>query len=294
MIKKANIFILFILLFLVHVIVLGQTKIQVVTHTIQKSFAYKPACVVNINAEKAKIQIRKSTNNNINIKLSLISKNPSLDLAETDLKYCDYQINEKDNGISIINFFKTNNDYKEITSNLSAKLEIEVPTGINIKLKDIYGDVDIEGINGIFNIVADFGLVKFSEISGNLYISSNCSDIIGNSSDAIVNMTAQKADIDLNDINNTLTIKNKYGNIELNNVQASLIIDGEMTAVTFIADNFKNFSFDCTAIDGEIEVPNDNVLFISKKSGKTSLNTNNGNIAIKIKTTYNSIILKPR
>lgn len=270
----------------------AQTKIQVVTRTISRTFECKPGCILNVKGEKANILIKKSADNKIRLKISLISKNPEREIAEADLKYCNYQITENNKGINISNFFDAKSQFKEISSNLSAKFEIEVPSCINLKLANIYGNVEMNDIEGIFNLTVDFGKVNFSGISGSLYINSNVTDIVGNNLNAVASIQAQKADIALSNIKNLLRIKNQYGSIELEDARAAVNIDAEMTAIKMQVDDLKKYSFDLASISGNIEVPVEYYKFISNKSGEAYFTETGGNILIKMKTTFSAITLK--
>jgi DUF4097 and DUF4098 domain-containing protein YvlB len=279
----------------------GQTKVQVVTRTIQKSFVFKPSGFVDINAEKAKIIIRNSFDNKINLKLSLVSKNPSKELAEKDLKYCYYQVEEKNNGVFISNFFNFKLGKNEISSMLGVKIELEVPKGINLKLRNIYGEIEMTAVQGSFATQVDFGSIRFSNISGTIEISSNCSDISGKDLDAQVKIDAQKADINLDEIYQSISIKNQYGNIKLDNVNAEVTVDAKMTEVSFLVENMKKYSFEVTAICGDIEVPKEfkqyllhyrNYFISNNKLDSHFITT--GKIPVNLKTTYNDITLKQK
>jgi hypothetical protein len=291
MIKIFKISTIIILVLLIQPSVFSQVKIQIVTRTISKNFEYKPGSFININAEKANIQITKSRDNSIHLKLLLISKNPSRDVAESDLKYCEYKIAESNKGISISNFFNTKTRFKEITSNLSAKFDIEVPAGITLILKNLYGEVEMNSIDGNLNLAVDYGKIKFSEISGSLNISSNFTDITGSNTVAPLTIMAQKADIVLNNIKSLLKINDQYGNIELENPKAEIAIDAEMTAIKVLSESFKKYSFDIISYKGNIDSPDEYNRGHLNYSDKEVLVTD-GNLAMRIRTSYSKVTLK--
>jgi hypothetical protein len=294
MIRIHKIILFSLLVYFMQANIFSQTKIQVVTRTIQKSFEYKPGYTIDIKGEKANIQIRKSDDKSIKVKIFLISKNPSRNIAESDLKYCNYKIIEVDKLIKILNFFNTESGFKDIGSNLSARIEIEVPSGISIKIKNIYGAIELNNIDCKCNIIADFGLVRFSGISGILNINSNCSDINGINSNTSINITAQNADIEMNNINSPTKIRNQYGKIELTDAKTETIIDAEMTAITIIAGDLKSYSFELNSLNGDINVPVELKKQIVIKSGNAHFDSSNGNIKIQAETTYNNITLKTK
>lgn len=269
-----------------------QTKIQVVSRTVYRTFEHRPGQTIDIKGEKANIQVKQSKDNIIKIKLTLVSKNPSRRLAEQDLKYCDYQLAESSNILAISNFFNSKGPFKEISSNLTAKYEIEVPENIVMKLKNIYGDIELNGIDANIHIDIDFGRIQLSDISGNLSVHSNYSDMNGQNIKAILNIQAQKVDIVLSNTNNSLKIKDQYGSIYLEKINANIDISAEMTAINVNVDNPALYSLDFTAKEGELIVPEKFSEMVVNKQGQNKLITSGGKISIKVATTYNTITLK--
>ncbi len=286
--------ILFIIILCFAIPAFGQTKIQVVTRTITKTFDYRPGSILDIKAEKANVNVKASANGEIKIKLLLIAKNPSKEEAEADLKFCGYQFGESSNTISVSNFFDLKNNYKEISSNLSAKYEIEAPSGIILKLKNIYGETQITGVDAVIKLNSGFGQIKISNVSGNLDISSNYSDITVEAIKAITTIDAQNADISLKGIYNPVVIKNHYGIISLEQIFANTSIKSEMSEINVLVENLQKFNFDCSVKDGEIVVPDELKKFIINKSGDKRLISSNGVIKISISTSYNSITIKTK
>ncbi len=271
-----------------------QTKIQVITRTISRSFICKPGCIFEVKGEKANIHVKKSSDNNIKVNLQLISKNSSVQQAEKDLKYCDYRITESNDAIMVSNLFSSKNQFKEISSNLSAKYEIEVPENIIVKLKNIYGDIDLKSISDNINIDMDFCQLKLSNIYGNLFVISNYSDIEGQDIGAVTNVQAQKGDIVFTNTRSLLKIKDQYGSISLDNINASVNLDAEMTAINVTLDNPAIYSLDFAVKEGEIITPEKFCKTVVSNQGQKKFIYTGGKISIKVTTTYNSITLKTK
>jgi hypothetical protein len=272
----------------------GQTKIQVVTRTISKVFDNKQGCILDIKAEKANILVKTSIDGKIKTKLFLIAKNPSKLIAEADLKFLDYQINESSNTISITNFFNEKNGYKEISSNLSARYEIEVPVGIILKIKNLYGETQLLGINAQINVSSGFGQIKISNLSGSINISSNYSDIKGEILHAVTSIDAQNADIALKDINNPLTIKTHYGAILLEQINANVTIESEMTEIKIKTNDSQNIKYDITGISCDFILPEEWKKKLKKNAANTYFTNQTGNNLLKIKNTYSTINIEKK
>jgi hypothetical protein len=294
MIKYSKILIFLLLLtFLTTISGSAQSKIQVVTKTVSNTFENCNDCNLNVMAEKADIILSASKDDVIRLKLSLIAKNPDKEKAEADLKYCIYNIREMEKSIMISNSFNLgNNKYHTITSNLSVKYEIEIPSGIVLKLKNIYGDITINSINASQNISIDFGQLLLSDISGILTVTANYGDIKGKNIRANCEIKAQNSDITLIGISNMMNITSQYGSINIEKSDAPINIEAEMTEINILLDHPENYNFDVSGTKCDLTVSDELKKFINKKSGNINLIAQSGNTTLKIRNTYSPINIK--
>ncbi len=271
----------------------AQSKIQVVSRSINRTFTYSAETVIQVNGEKAQIKVRPSLNKQINLVITLVAKNPSLHEAEADVKFCNYTISESDGKIIIGNNFDVKKGYKEISSNLSARIELEIPGTLSLNIRNIYGTTDLKDIPGNINIKSDFGQLTLENISGyGLEIYSKYGDISGSQINTHTLIKAQNTDVIIKDVNKILAIFNQYGKIEIEKINAYLSINGELTAVSVSGLDFKNWSFFVKAKSGQIEVPKDYQKYLTSKSGDSNFIKGNGTYYIQIQTSYNNITLK--
>lgn len=270
----------------------AQEKIQVVTRTVTKVVTQSEISGLTIKAEKASVIIKKSNNNQVNVKILLVSKNPSRKTAEEDLKYCDYVIENRSKVLFLSNSFQPKNSYKEISSNLSARYEIEVPDNLMLNIANIYGEVTLEGIKGTHSVTVNFGQVYINEISGSLHIRSWFTDITGEVLHGPVKIEAQNAGIKLNNVNDALNISSQFGEISLSGVNASVFIKGDMTKVNFALANSENYTFRLTSQKDKIILPASLSKNLVKKSGSSFFQYGSGKILVNVTTSYNSITVK--
>lgn len=270
----------------------AQEKIQVVTRTVTKIVNQSDITGITIKAEKATIRIGKSNNNQVKIKILLVSKNPSRRTAEEDLKYCDYNIKNRSKVLFLSNSFQPKDSYKQIASNLSALYDIEVPDNLTLNISNIYGDLTIEGIKGTQSITVNFGQVYLNEISGSLNIRSWFTDISGEVLNGPIKIDAQNAGIKLSQINDILNINSHFGEISLTDLNASVYINGDMTKVNLAVDNTENYTFRLTSLKDKIILPATLTKNLVKKSGANSFQYGSGKFLINITTSYNSITVK--
>lgn len=275
-----------------HCSIAAQDKIQVVTRTVTKAINQADVTGLTIKGEKANILIGKSANNMIKVKLSLISKNPSRKVAEEDLKYCDYKMENQGNSLFLSNSFNSKSGFKEISSNLSARYEIEVPDGVTLIISNIYGDVNLSGVKATQTVSLNFGQLYLKNVDGNIQVRSTFSDITGDVLNGPVKIEAQNAVVKLNKVNDILNITGKFGEVNLSEVNASVVVMSEMSKVNLTLSKLDNYTFRLTAQKDKIIVP---VLLkknLVQKSGNYTLNYGTGKILINITTSYNSITIK--
>lgn len=275
-----------------HCSIAAQDKIQVVTRTVTKAISQADVTGLTIKGEKANILIGKSANNMIKVKLSLISKNPSRKVAEEDLKYCDYKMENQGNSLFLSNSFNSKSGFREISSNLSARYEIEVPDGVTLIISNIYGDVTLSGVKATQTVSLNFGQLYLKSVDGNIQVRSTFSDITGEVLNGPVKIEAQNAVVKLNKVNDILNISGKFGEVNLSEVNASVLVTSEMSKVNLTLSQMDNYTFRLTAQKDKIFVPALLKKNLVQKSGNYTLNYGTGKILINITTSYNSITIK--
>lgn len=270
----------------------AQEKINVVTRTVYKSFVISSKGELNIKAEKATIIIKPSKDNNIHLKLQIISKNPSRKIAEEDLKYCDYKIENRGEMFLVSNFFNFKNDYKDISSNLSARYEIELPEKSNLIVSNIYGDIYLSGISGNVNVKSNFGQIYLSSISGSLQIQSSFTDISGEKINSLYVLKTENGEIKLAQLNEIGNIRSHFGSIQLSQVNSSVTINADMAQVNIELSDLDRYSFKLLAQKDKIFVPFDLKKSITFSKENSILNYVKGKVIINVTTNYSSINLK--
>ncbi len=270
----------------------AQDKIQVVTRTVTKTVSLSEVEGLTIKSEKANIVIGKSVNNLVKIRLSLVSKNPSRKIAEEDLKFCDYIMENRGNVLYISNSFQAKNNFREISSNLSARYEVEVPDGFTVNISNIYGDVTISGVKASQTVSLNFGQLYLKNVDGRVQVRSTFSDITGEVLNGPVNIESQNAVIRLRGVNDMLDISGKFGEISLSDVNASIMVKGEMTKVNVAVKDIGDYTFRLMTQKEKIIAPPELRKNLVQKSGTSTLNFGSGKIMINVSTSYNSINIK--
>ncbi|HLH38083.1 MAG TPA: DUF4097 family beta strand repeat-containing protein [Bryobacteraceae bacterium] len=116
---------------------------------------------------------------------------------------------------------------------LTADMEITVPKGASIEAHGIYGDFDINGVNGSVDIISDNAGVRLQDIGGDTRIDLRRSDVVRASNvKGPFELKGRGGDVDLQDMQGPVTINGAYsGVLEFRNLAKPLHFQGENTTL---------------------------------------------------------------
>jgi DUF4097 and DUF4098 domain-containing protein YvlB len=115
-----------------------------------------------------------------------------------------------------------------------ADMEISVPKGASIEAHGIYGDFDINSVNGTVDITSDNAGVRLQDIGGDTRIDLRRSDVVRASGvKGAFELKGRGGDIDLQDMTGQVTVSGAYsGVMEFRNLAKPLHFQGETTTLT--------------------------------------------------------------
>lgn len=267
-IKK--ILILLIIFITNHCIIFANQKTHVYTKIIEKTFDYTRNSELIINAEKAKININRSLQSTIQIKISLVSKNEDQNLAKNDLKYLEANINKSLNKIFVNNYILVPGSVEKISSNLQAIYEISVPPEyLKINIENKLGNIKMNELKGNFILKVEYTDVEIKQLSGQMKLYSSFGDIICDQCDMVgyfntsyskINMIHLKGKNEIITRLGTLTIQPE-GRIE------NLLINSRYTSINVINKECNTYNYNISTNLGNIYI-NENCIFKDNKNIK--------------------------
>ncbi len=208
-------------------ILLAQTtnagKVQVVTKLVQKTIPVQANQTLNITAKKAKIMITPSSDNQLQLKMSLIAKHTQREKAEKDLQALIYEIGEDNSGIILKNDIQKDKVNEKITSLLKTVYEIQIPTNMPVKIHQNYGEIQIEKVKSNLTLNTNYTSIKLLEMH------LDKADIESNYSD-----------MEIKDCSGKYTVVSSYGNTKVRNTSnmdfTGKINYGDILLETFSGD----------------------------------------------------------
>lgn len=215
----------------------AQEKIQVVTKTINRSFALGTGETLVVRAEKADVRVRGWDQPEVRLTLRLVAKHPERSVAEKDLPALRYEIDTEGPQKTIRNFFRISDGSGGINSNLQAQYELWVPQRSRLRLENRYGNVRVTNLTGDINLTAEFGEIHLTEVQGTVALDVSYGDVVAQRVNASVTGTAKKSNLTLEEVGGTVSLESSYGEINVTTVNQlqSFLIEASRTEVSFAA-----------------------------------------------------------
>ncbi|CAN5913848.1 hypothetical protein BH24BAC1_BH24BAC1_36450 [soil metagenome] len=275
----------------------AQTKIQVVTQTIDKEFAWRQGDGVRIGSEKATIEVKGWDKNYVKVRLRLIAKHPVREVAEQELKHLKYSIRKSGSTIDLLNYFLIEKGAGQIRSNLKAHYEVWVPTDCGLNITSKYGETFISHTTGKQVFDLNFSKLTLSEVRGEVRVQSVFGDLTGINTDINLVCRAEKADIDLSGAAGAYRVENKYGKININATSGlkEVNIKSARTEVALSLISFIDYNYELATSHAPILLPPPAGQLLNKAgSGKNMFQLGPDPLlpSINISTTYSPITIK--
>lgn len=277
----------------------AQTALQVVTKTIEKTFPYKNGNEVNIEGEKAEIQVETWNKNEVRVLVEIISKHPDRKTAEADLNLMTYSSEQHGNKIYFRNFISSGKNGKKPESDLKTIYTITLPADCPMYLKNSYGLTQVSNLTRSLQIHSEFSKVDLENLRGQIGINTRFGDIEGRRIDGNVSINSRRSDIELHEIKGTWNINAQYGILKFFTNPSpellSLNIDAEKSDVYFFDPKPSFYGYTLTAHYGTISVPQDlkfNYLENTSQLKKAIFSSKMGSSNISIKISFGDIVIR--
>ncbi|MDZ4683350.1 MAG: hypothetical protein SH848_18985 [Saprospiraceae bacterium] len=240
--------------------VIAQTiKVQVITKKIEKNFHYKEGYEVNIEGEKAEVNIQTWEKKEIQVVMELIAKHPDKAVAERDLELMKHLAQRVKNKIYLRNYLSSveGKGKSEPEAYLSVKYTITLPGECPVYLKNIFGAANISSLTNRLRVNSEFSRIGLQNLKGSVEIKTRFGDLIGQNLDGWFNIQSRRSDLTLQNISGRFNIQAQYGTIRLfaNDDLADLRLDAEKSEVWFYHPNPQFVGYSLSARGSEVNLP---------------------------------------
>jgi hypothetical protein len=224
---------------------------------VQRTYPFSKHSELVIGAEMAKIQIYGIKQAEIQIKISLVSKNTDQNAAKNELKYIDADIHKVLNKIYIDNFTIIPANAGEVSSNFQTIYEIGIPESYSIiTVENKLGNIKMMGLKGNFTLKVEYTDVELQNMVGNLTLESKFGDIVCDQCKTTGNFTMDYSKVNLLQLSGENEIKTKSGTLflEPDAKFKYVVINSKYTGITIVNKGCAIYDYNLSANLGSINV----------------------------------------
>ncbi|MCB0548927.1 MAG: hypothetical protein KDD19_15210 [Phaeodactylibacter sp.] len=235
------------------------TDLHVITKRLEKTFAYQPGYEVNIEGEKADVQIETWDKPQVGIRMELIARHPDKATAEADLEKVRYLAERVKNKIYLRNYIALKEGEPAPKSNLQARYVITVPEDCPVYLKNYFGEANVSNLTKSFRFFGEFSKIDMENVQGDIDLRSRFGNIFGKLLDGNVTIASRRSDITLEQIKGHFDIQSQYGMVSIYSVAGllDLNIDAEKGNVYLFDPKLREYSYTLATQHGQVHYPSD-------------------------------------
>ncbi|GIV31299.1 MAG: hypothetical protein KatS3mg029_0650 [Saprospiraceae bacterium] len=277
----------------------GQTMLQVVTKTVEKTFPYKNGYELNIEGEKAEILVQTWNRSEVRVLLEIVAKHPERRIAENDIDRMSYSTEQHGNKIYFRNYLEKNLTNSQPASDIKAIYTITLPADCPVYLKNNFGLTSVSDLTRALRINSEFSKINLQNIRGKVGITSRFGDIEGERIGGEVSLVTRRSDVTLHDIEGTWNIQAQYGVLKFfTNTSPELLnlnIEADKADVYFFDPKPNFYGYTLTAHYGNITVPRElkfNYLENTNQLKKAIFSSSIGSSNISIKISFGDIVIR--
>lgn len=265
-----------------------QQTLKIVTRVVEKEYRFTNEFLLEINAEKADIDIKVVNGNTVKVYLEQSAMNADVRVAERELSYIHFVEKKERNRLYIHNYAQLKASTTGLASIVNNKYTIEVPRHCHLRIKNELGDVIINGVSTTMRYNLEYCGLTINDAKGKLYVDSRIGDVTLNDCLLDAEFITENVNLKLQRIGGSFDVQAKFGNLScLMSEQVSLInANLEQCEATLINRTNIDFSYAIDANKGQLSVLDEDlkvaiVVDTNKQSLHRKSEDSSGTIIIK-------------
>ena len=288
---------LFYILFIACVLpfVANGQEVRSVSNEISEVFKYKKNTNIEINGERAEINIEGADIDQIEIKATIISKNSSEAEAKKDIKTMKVLLEKLGKTVYARNYISIKKDSDKPNSNLKVIFDIRLPMNCSVTINNAFGDIQMKNLNGSINLKTRYSKINLAYLEGEGRIESLLGDVNIHSSYGSYSFVMSRCDLVMENSSGSFNINSKYGKVSaaIQPELEKLIVVGVSVDVALIVDDVSSSYYNLISKDGKIQIDDalnvDYKLFDEDNIQKVELNKEIDCSTLSIDTQFGSI-----
>lgn len=276
----------------------AQQKVQVVTRTLEQSWASPAGMAVRIRAEKATVRVRAWDKPTVQVTLRLSARHAERAVAEQDLPVARYRLQQNGNALDFVNFYALPAGAPAVRSDLRAEYTVLMPAGNPLQVVNAYGLTELTNLTGRQELEQSFGQIALRNLRGTLTVTARYTNLTATNLQADFACEANKSAVQVVGLGGTCTVRNFYGSVRLQPTSAlrKLSVEADRTEVVISVPQPELFAYQLSVLQGSLTVPS--VYSAAKKDGasRNSLNVpapaGQPRPVIQVRNSYAPLILQ--
>ncbi len=234
----------------------SNTTIQVATKTVEKSFVYIEGASLNLEGEKAEINVKPWDENLIKVVFEIISRHPDKETAAKGLGLMEYSLQRTASGVDLKNWL-SNDNVKKGGASLKVRYTIYLPPDCPLFIENNFGKVDVGNLMNQLKINSEFCKILLDNLNGEILIETRYGNIEGMDLFGDLQIDAYRSDITLNRFSGDARIQASYALIRIlaTNDLSSMDITADNSDVQFIQPDFSSHNYELFTQYGNVVVP---------------------------------------
>lgn len=189
--------------------------IQVVTKTVERTFAFRSSDRLVINAQNADIELTTWDRPEIKIVLELTARHTERSVAQTDLDVMRYVADKNGSTVTLLNTVVLKANQVKPESNLRARYVVTVPANCPINVQNSFGRTTLSGLEKATRVSTEFGQTKLVGLRGTLSTDTRFGELSILDFAGKLDLTAERTTVLVQAQEGTCRIRTKYGILDI-------------------------------------------------------------------------------
>ncbi|MBO0932832.1 hypothetical protein [Fibrella aquatilis] len=234
---------------------LAQTKVQVVSKTVERELTDISRLIINAN--KADVSVKGWNKPGISLKIRFVAKHPDRAVAEREVDYLGYDVRTKSGTGELTNRYTIPQTAGKVQSALSVSLELLVPQRCALGITSSFGDLDLSDLGGEVVVKYEFGKLTINNLTGKTTATSAYGDLDGVNTAGQLTLKTDKANVLLRGLSGNANLQCRYGKLTLRPDAdlSALTVAATRTDILLLPRRLDDFRYDVRNTYADILVP---------------------------------------
>jgi hypothetical protein len=220
----------------------AQTTLHVATKTLEKSFDSKKIKGVNLQGERADIEVNTWSKDEVKVSIEFVAKHPDRLTAGNELAYLNHVADQSGSVVYLRNFVVLPKGVGRPTANLKTIFRVMVPANCAVTVQNQFGKTTLKGLTNTLELKTAFSAVSLENMKGIVILTTQFGELNVENLDGNLKITTDRTDVQLTQLRGECRVRAEYGTIVVNTDRTlvKLNINANKTAVKYAPDVAKH------------------------------------------------------